>query len=344
LISFDVPFGLDMAPGGWDSPDKVLSEDDLYRIFQQTEAINSSRATVCIVTHHRHHCERYEKAVARVGFVDHTSFVWCKEGHNAVGSSKRYVFAIELQTISYKPGVEECPCNLSQNPLERHNYIIGKAQKGKVKSSTDGSTAVNPHEKPPWLMQELVRRHCTPGGMVLIIGGGAGGEVVGAMRAGCDVIVVERDATQYHSLLATLVAEARALFAALSTSKEPRADVLLGEGSDDDDDNEEQNQEEELSEVEEIEDEPVEEKQVGVCHICKGPCTKIDSQECPLCDVLHHIEQCSYTPSETEIFALAEMMGDAVLGVICDAACPKLVEQVALCNANDEHVEENKSV
>jgi hypothetical protein len=137
VISFDVPFGLDLAPGGWDSPDKVLTEDELYRIFQQTEAINSAKATVSIVTHHRHHCERYEKAVARVGFVDHTSFVWCKEGHNAVGSSKRYVFATELLTLSYKPGIEECPSNLSQNPLERHNYIVGKAQKGKVKSSTE---------------------------------------------------------------------------------------------------------------------------------------------------------------------------------------------------------------
>jgi hypothetical protein len=39
--------------------------------------------------------------------------------------------------------------------------------------------------------------HAQPGGNVLILGGGAGGDAEGALLAGCNVFVVEKDPAQF---------------------------------------------------------------------------------------------------------------------------------------------------
>ncbi len=60
---------------------------------------------------------------------------------------------------------------------------------------------VNPYQKPPELAAWLVSFLCIPGSTVLVIGAGAGGgEVLGALLRGCNVVGIENNKVQYNSL------------------------------------------------------------------------------------------------------------------------------------------------
>ena len=62
----------------------------------------------------------------------------------------------------------------------------------------------NLHEKPPENMRVLMANHSSPGNWVLVLGAGAGGEVLGAINAGLNVDAIERDARQFEGLRARL--------------------------------------------------------------------------------------------------------------------------------------------
>jgi hypothetical protein len=319
-----MPFGLGVATGGWDDADNVVSGDDLRIMFQQIESVNSSPTTVAVLTHHRYKFEEYEKALGQVGYTDATSLTWCKEGHNAVGHNKRYVFSTEFMQLLWKPDIESCPSFLSPNPLERHNFIIGPAQHTKFKSLKT-SKPVNIHEKPPWLMKELCKRHVTPGGRVLIIGGGAGGEVVGAMRAGMDVICVEKDEVQFHDLLSRVVSEAKSMFAKVATSEKPLEDVQYDdeEGDGDEDDKEAEGE----GEVEAPPYEALEKGEIlGPCVVCKEDLDSTEAVECPLCVSMFHGEKCGEEPTQDESSIISTMLKFDAPDKICAHFCPKLLE------------------
>jgi len=49
-------------------------------------------------------------------------------------------------------------------------------------------------------MELLLKNHTNPGDWVLVVGAGAGGEVLGAIAAGLNVVAVERDPRQFKAL------------------------------------------------------------------------------------------------------------------------------------------------
>lgn len=55
------------------------------------------------------------------------------------------------------------------------------------------------------LAKRLVKHHVTLGGNVLVLGPGAGGELMGAVAAGCNVVAVEKDVKQFNGLVAHLI-------------------------------------------------------------------------------------------------------------------------------------------
>jgi hypothetical protein len=59
-------------------------------------------------------------------------------------------------------------------------------------------------------MNKLVSEHVPIGGNVLVAGAGAGGDVIGALDAGCNVVAVESNKMQYSYLQATLQKEIQA--------------------------------------------------------------------------------------------------------------------------------------
>lgn len=57
----------------------------------------------------------------------------------------------------------------------------------------------NKAEKPWQLCHTICRRYCPPGGNVLILGPGFGGDLEGALRAGCNVVAVEKNEFQFKA-------------------------------------------------------------------------------------------------------------------------------------------------
>ena len=98
----------------------------------------------------------------------------------------------------------------------------------------DDGEVINDCQKPIELARLLISNHISPGGNVLVLGSGAGGEVLGAVAAGCNVVCVEKDEKQYNGLIAHLVKTKNAEIAA-DEKKEQKAI---------DDDQEEENSQE----------------------------------------------------------------------------------------------------
>jgi len=64
----------------------------------------------------------------------------------------------------------------------------------------DDKKPVNPYEKPAWIARLLCSLFTTPFDKALVLGAGAGGEVVGCLAAGISVVACENDPDQYKHL------------------------------------------------------------------------------------------------------------------------------------------------
>ena len=92
---------------------------------------------------------------------------------------------------------------MSTDPKKRHNYIACKPVSTYARD--DDGVVINPCQKPPEIMKWLCSNHLAPGSTVLVIGAGAGGEVIGAVQACCNVVAVEKDKRQFDALQSILV-------------------------------------------------------------------------------------------------------------------------------------------
>ena len=77
------------------------------------------------------------------------------------------------------------------DPLQRHNIIIGPKM-GKRAVDVD-EKEINVCEKPAYLSEWILRKLTKPGDTVVVAGFGAGGDLRGALNAGCNVLAIEQD-------------------------------------------------------------------------------------------------------------------------------------------------------
>ena len=88
--------------------------------------------------------------------------------------------------------------NMPMDPLQRHNIIIGPKM-GKRAVDT-AQVEIKPCEKPAYLAECILRRLTKPGDTVIVTGFGAGGDLKGALNAGCHVLVIEQDTRQFNAV------------------------------------------------------------------------------------------------------------------------------------------------
>jgi hypothetical protein len=133
---------------------------------------------------------------------------WHKTNHLTQTPVSSYTSSVEMGTIGFMPSSQKCSWEMNPDPRQRHNFIECKAITSYLKDAEHNK--LNPCQKPPELAQWLVKNHCNPGSWVLVLGAGAGGEVEGALKAGCNVVAVENDKRQFDGLstrLCSLIAE-----------------------------------------------------------------------------------------------------------------------------------------
>ena len=113
-----------------------------------------------------------------------------------------------------------------KNPQLRHNFIEMPQLTKRWKDSF-GQIA-NPCQKPTELASWLLGSLCMPGTTIVVVGPGAGGgEVMGAVLRGINVVAIEKDKYQFEQLQAHL----------LHTKEQIRkADKVVQEIGDEDDD------------------------------------------------------------------------------------------------------------
>jgi hypothetical protein len=150
----------------------------------------------------------YKEVFISCGWKDVHYMIWHKTGHNTTGVNC-YIYACEMILVAYKRTKAKCNWFFASNPNPtlRHNFIEMPAVTDKAKYA-DG-TLVNIHEKPPELCQFFCNNHCKPGDNVLVLGAGSGADIIGALRADCNVVAIEQDPKQ-HSYFSLRLAEEKA--------------------------------------------------------------------------------------------------------------------------------------
>ena len=114
-----------------------------------------------------------------------------------------YISSVEMATIGSYPNAQACNPRYPAYPRDRHNHYEFKSVTTLHKKA-DG-TPINACQKPKELWKKIISVHAPPGSWVLVIGTGAGGEVEGAIEAGCNVVGVEYDEIQWQAFSAHLI-------------------------------------------------------------------------------------------------------------------------------------------
>jgi hypothetical protein len=129
---------------------------------------------------------------------------WWKTDQNVRGDKQDLTWATEQGVLGNKKSADASVnrCNMSSNPTERHNVITGPALH-KLSKNSEGNV-VNQHESPTYVAKWFGDKYTHDGDWVIVCGAGAGGDVRGFLEAGCNVVAIEKDPTQYAFLCESL--------------------------------------------------------------------------------------------------------------------------------------------
>jgi hypothetical protein len=195
---FDTPYGY--LIDWWD---KELSAESKERILTNFKACtNSEQYSVCFWVDWKSFGP-YLEAMTNAQLFDIVLNCWYKPNQTVCGlnscitNANEYFITAKFKTGSCKQKDFSTPW-VENNPTKRHNHFEWPSNSAYAKYS-DG-TKVNATEKPPECIKFWLRRNVFPGDHIIICGGGAGGDVRGALEYGCSVTIIEQDPRQYEHL------------------------------------------------------------------------------------------------------------------------------------------------
>ena len=130
---------------------------------------------------------------------------WYKTNQQQVGQVY-WSLAVEVFVQGQYSSGGRINTHFSKDPLQRHNHFSGPRLMKYLKHSMTEHMGknVNDHEKPGYVIQNLLRPCMTPGGTVLIIGTGAGGDLRGCIEEGWNVAGIEMDPDQYKAVVSLM--------------------------------------------------------------------------------------------------------------------------------------------
>jgi len=200
FVVWDMPWGtlFDKTRNPDVAWDVQVKPDTLFNILKQVDAANSAPAYKIAIWHKSYDTSMVEDEMRRKGFKSLSQLYWIKENHSTPTPVNSYTQAVEMCTIGCYPNANECKWSMNTNPVLRGNYFVMPAITSYLRDSKGHQC--NPCQKPLPLNKRLTCQHCPPGDRVLVIGAGAGGEVLGAASAGRHVTAVESDERQFNLL------------------------------------------------------------------------------------------------------------------------------------------------
>lgn len=201
LIVHDMPYGIQIAE--WDVAPP--SQNTLFNIYNKVVALSDQRAIFYFGYCNPLEVPNVTTALNRAGFQTRP-FYWYKSNQNMPGPKCHYITAVETMVYGYVvPGNSKVVTNIHDNPVQRHNIFIGP---NVAERYLFGNKPVNPHEKPVWLSRSMAKMHLAPMKTALVLGSGAGGDVIGLLMENINVVSVDNDRQQnklYHARLKELL-------------------------------------------------------------------------------------------------------------------------------------------
>ena len=269
MLFADLPYGV-MKDQKWDVQ---MTEREIEAMIKQFDASNSGDCYIIGFWCHWNQAGMIEKLLNQCGFTYITPITWYKDNQNTVGTNTAFTFATEFMITARKnrPGAKP-HINLSDNPLERHNIIIGPTMRNYLLD--DQGRRINPCQKPTYLFKQMLEWFCRPGDAVVIVCAGAGGEVVAGLEFGVHVHAFETDEVQLKALSGSLQTLTYSIKMLENLTQLPKK-IAVPETTEDD----------------VKEDETKDAEDADHCHVCGITDSKKElDHTCPKCDKSIHRE------------------------------------------------------
>ena len=194
----DFPYGLKVA--AWDQA--APTEDEIKGLLRGFQFLQGNRELASVVLWSNHfQLGLVQSCLAELNFKHIQVLTWHKNNFNQVTSapcSMLHTTEVAIVAFHGNPSKAAQYINMPENPLERHDILVGPKLAKKCLDLEEKE--INPCEKPAYVAEWILRRLTRPGDNVLVCGFGAGGELKGALNAGCNVLGIELDQRQYHAV------------------------------------------------------------------------------------------------------------------------------------------------
>ena len=194
-----MPFGLGLAP--WDV---LLTDEELGRFFMQLNVVNTSQQTVLALVVHFADAGRVKAAMEAAGYLSVHPFYVYKPNQNVKGTDC-FIFAVEMILVGYLGGGKGRSLTFAErNPVGRHNLLFGH-NVGTRYHLSGQAEPVNTCQKHTGVAHHLASVCAHPGSNALVVGSGSGSDVIGCLRAGLNVVAIDKDSKQFQGCKARLL-------------------------------------------------------------------------------------------------------------------------------------------
>jgi hypothetical protein len=218
LLISDTPYGVTLED--WD---KVWTKADILTILKQFVACNKAQEWSVAFWHTPQQTAVFLEALSEMGYTEPTHLCWHKTAHTSQTPVVMHTSSWEMLTLAFFPARQKNSVNLARDPRYRHNFIEYPAESKKFKDAN--GVVANPCQKPAEVAKWIISSVCMPGSTVLVVGPGAGGgEVVGAVLSGCNVVALEKNLYQFQNLQANLLGIKEKMEVAQKAKKEDAGD------------------------------------------------------------------------------------------------------------------------
>lgn len=203
MFVYDSPYGL--LNESWDHQ---ITVEEVVNIIGQVVVSQRTfnHPCVAVVYHKPRDTDIILTALEKHKFQQFQHIYWYKgKQHSTPTPVRSYTNSVEMITLGFFPDIKKTKWNMDKDPRKRQNIIRASTPSDMVKDTS--GKVVNPTQKPRAIMRKIIEHHLVDGDTVLVVGAGAGGDVLGCLDAGVNVVAVESDPWQYGYLQATLEKE-----------------------------------------------------------------------------------------------------------------------------------------
>jgi hypothetical protein len=192
---------MDMPRGKVDKPyDVLMDKEALKKVLLMAKMMNENEAYGVSVMCYWLQTGEVHAVFGELEIKDIQPYYWMQTIYDEPLSKRKGLYhnGVNTGVIGFFPSLMEFQKKPMTINSSMWNYTMTEVEVAKVVD--DSGNDVNAHELPYDVWSPLLESYVPPGGTALIIGAGVGGEMVACIKAGVNVVVIEKDNTQFGYL------------------------------------------------------------------------------------------------------------------------------------------------